>query len=523
MNALIFQAYTTFTLWKKESRLTLQILLLNNWYLIPRLQQQVNVAMIANKQARTLIFIATYNEKDNAEKLYQSIKRLNLDTDILFLDDNSPDQTGKILDQMAQRDPRLFVIHRAGKLGIGSAHKDGIKWAQLHKYEKLLTMDCDFTHSPEDIPRFIKAGETADIVVGSRYKSEKSLSEWNFFRKCLTKVGHFLTHTLLGMPEDASGAFRLYNLSLIPAEAFNIVKSNGYSFFFESLFILKFNKFSIAEIEINLPARTYGNSKMSLKEIFRSVKQLFSIYFDKLITPKKFMIPAKLETIDRSLMDDQNWDSYWGKKQSKSKFLYDIVAVFYRKFIICPNLTYYIRKYFKQGDSILHAGCGSGQVDSAIRDYVNITALDISTNALKIYGEENGYRAKLLHGSIFNIPASAEVFDGAYNLGVMEHFDEKDVDKIIEQLKHVLKNGKKMILFWPPEFGLSVIFLKFATFVCNKIFKMGVEFHPPEINRIRSKSDIEMLMAKHDLTLVEYSFNLKDLFTYVVVVAEKRS
>ena len=225
-----------------------------------------------------VVFIPTYNERENVEKICADIFSLGLNLDILFLDDNSPDGTGEILDQISNKHSNVHVIHRAGKLGIGSAHIDGINWAYDHKFSTLITMDCDFTHQPGSIPDFINNSKTSDIVVGSLFMFKKSLYEWNLFRKTMTLLGHFLTKYCLKMTYDATGAYRLYRLDKISRRVFNIINSKGYSFFFESLYILNINGYSIGEIPIDLPARTYGHSKMSLKEVFKSVFNLLYIY-----------------------------------------------------------------------------------------------------------------------------------------------------------------------------------------------------------------------------------------------------
>ena len=132
---------------------------------------------------RTLIFIPTYNEAENVENIYKQIKALNVDADMLFLDDNSPDGTGEIIDRISAADPSVHSIHRKGKLGIGSAHMDGIRWAYARGYKMLITMDCDLTHSPDYLPDFIRHSTDCDIVVGSRYMKKDSIVEWNLFRK----------------------------------------------------------------------------------------------------------------------------------------------------------------------------------------------------------------------------------------------------------------------------------------------------------------------------------------------------
>ena len=152
-----------------------------------------------------LIFVPTYNEQENVELILGQLLALGLSADILFIDDNSPDGTGDLLDQLAARYPSVFVQHRSGKLGVGSAHVSGIRWAYDRGYKMLMTMDCDFTHSPDYIRDFLAKREDADIVVGSRYLLQESLSTWNAYRKLLTRLGHVLTVVFLKMPYDATG------------------------------------------------------------------------------------------------------------------------------------------------------------------------------------------------------------------------------------------------------------------------------------------------------------------------------
>lgn len=224
--------------------------------------------------AKTLIFIPTYNERDNIETLYARIKKLGLHADILFLDDNSPDGTGDVAERFAKEDPAVSVIHRAGKLGIGGAHLDGIRAAYDRGVETLVTMDCDFTHQPEEIPVFMRHAQQYDVVIGTRFVDPRSLEDWDPFRKTVTFMGHFLTRHLLNIPQDASGAFRLYRLERIPRRLFDRVTSRGYDFFFQSLYILSLNGFSIKEIPILLPARTCGHSKMTVRDALTGFSRL---------------------------------------------------------------------------------------------------------------------------------------------------------------------------------------------------------------------------------------------------------
>ena len=222
-------------------------------------------------EGRTLVMIPTYNESENVGVIVSGILSTGIDSDLLFVDDGSPDGTGVILDRLAGEHPRLKVLHRPKKLGIGSAHMAGIQWAYQHGYTRLVTMDSDLSHSPSDIGRLLAASDDTDVVVGSRFAEAKSLEGWALHRKLLTHIGHLLTAVFLGLPQDCTNAFRFYRLDRIPIQIFEMVQSNSYSFFFESLHRLNVNGLRISEIAIRLPGRTYGHSKMKFKDIMHSV------------------------------------------------------------------------------------------------------------------------------------------------------------------------------------------------------------------------------------------------------------
>ena len=224
-----------------------------------------------------LLMVPTYNERDNVVTLCERLADLRVPLDILFIDDNSPDGTGAVLDELATRSGAMTILHRPGKLGVGTAHQTGIAWAYRHGYRVLITMDADFSHDPAYVPAFLAAAGDVDVVVGSRHLQSNSLREWNLVRKTLTKVGYLLTRLLLGMPYDATGAFRLYRLDRIQPALFELVASQGYSFFFESLYQLHRHGYRIREIPIVLPARTYGESKMRLSDALHSVRRLTEI------------------------------------------------------------------------------------------------------------------------------------------------------------------------------------------------------------------------------------------------------
>ena len=475
---------------------------------------------------KTLIFVPTYNERENAPEMVRELLAQGLEADLLFVDDNSPDGTGRILDDLAARHPGIHVVHRPGRMGIGGAHLAGIAWAQAHGYSSLVTMDCDFTHPPEKIPQVLRlAAENpeVDVIVGSRFMEKGSLPGWNLLRRSLTWTGHALTRGLLGMPYDATGGFRYYRLSRIPPAVFQRVHAKGYAFFFESLHLLHHNGFTIQEFPICLPARVLGSSKMSILEARRSVDLLRRIAWRKAIRPSEFRVSTPLcdGDIDPALPVDPGWEDYWEESARGGRALFQFIAAFYRRFIIRPHLNRHLRRWFPAGSRVLHAGCGGGGVDREVVRRLRVTALDISVNALNAYRRSNGSGIRTVHGSLFRIPLPDGSMDGAYNLGVMEHFTGEEIGRVLAELGRVLKPGGRFVAFWPPEFGTSVVFLKGVTRLLRFLGKGDVKLHPDEISRIRSRGQVTALIEASGFRVVDYSFGPGDLFTQVVVVIEK--
>ena len=230
---------------------------------------------------RLLVLIPTYNEIDNVIGLYEHLKRLDLDLDILFIDDASPDGTGVALNDLSIRDECLHVMQRKNKSGIGSAHKDGIRWAYAKGYKFLVTMDGDYAHSPDDIEKFLELAVDHDLVVGTRFIRTNSMGDLSFIRRFLSSTAHFMTQYCLRMPYDSTNAFRLYRLDRITEDLFHKVASDSYSFFFESLFAFHSNGVLITEVPISLGSRHSGASNMSIHDAMLSVRMLMILVFRK--------------------------------------------------------------------------------------------------------------------------------------------------------------------------------------------------------------------------------------------------
>jgi len=220
---------------------------------------------------------------------------------------------------------------------------------------------------------------------------------------------------------------------------------------------------------------------------------------------------------------DQNkaWDEYWLKPKSPLIRIYGGIASLYRKYLIKRNLDRLMSESFPKNSTLLHAGCGSGQVDTDVTGEHSVIAFDMSAPALKIYDRVHDDPHDLVRGTIFSIPIKDGSLDGIYHLGVMEHFDEQEIHQILSEFHRILKPGGKMVVFWPPKFGLSVSVLTIAHFVLNRVFRRGVKLHPDEITLLRSRSHANGLFNKAKFAVDGYYFGIKDFFTYCLLVVSK--
>lgn len=472
-----------------------------------------------------LIFTPTYNESGNIEELVRQIYALGLSADMLVIDDGSPDGTADRVEQMKPRYPGLSLLQRGSKRGIGSAHLTALRYAKDKGYGQLVSLDADFSHRPTDIPRLIAMSADKDVVIGTRFESSESLSEWNVFRKSVTHFGHFLTKTLLRLPYDASGGLRVYNLDRIPVALIGAIESRDYEFFFESLALMHVYGLTIGEVPIVLPSRAYGHSKMRLGHAVRGVTRLLRLSI-KLARGRRRVLETL--TADAARPDFQGmrgaWDTYWAGKSHAhvERSVYDVFARFYRNYLIKPSLNRVIKGNFGPKAHLLHAGCGGGEVDADVVNYAAITALDISPNAIELYKQRHGEVVETMVGDIFDLSKAERKFDGVYNLGVMEHFSEEQIRMILRQFNTCLNRGGKIVLFWPPVFGLSVIALKIIHFVLNGILRRNIALHPPEPTKVRSRRQVTALLEASGFAFERMSFGIRDAFTYVIVIGTKR-
>lgn len=229
---------------------------------------------------KTLIFTATYNEKENIKNLIENLNELNLDIDILVIDDYSPDKTWKILQELEKQVKNLKVIVRNNKLGLDTAHKLAFDYARNHNYEKFISMDADLSHDPNEIPKMIDILNRSSFVIGSRYIKGSKI-EMSGHRLALSIIGNkFIKKVLKINCNEFTTSYRGFNLSKLKDFNLNMINSKGYSFFMETIYRLSKHGVNINEIPINFKNRRHGYSKIPKIEIFRTLKNLLLLYLE---------------------------------------------------------------------------------------------------------------------------------------------------------------------------------------------------------------------------------------------------
>lgn len=215
---------------------------------------------------KTLIIIPTYNEIENLRPLLEATFSYAPETDVLIVDDNSPDGTGKLADQIHEEDPRVHVLHRSGKLGLGTAYIAGFKYAIAQEYDAAFEMDADFSHDPRYLPDFLREIEHADLVIGSRYISGGGTPNWSLLRRFISGGGNIFARFMLGMPiHDCTAGYRCYRRKVLENIDLDSIQTQGYGFQVEMAYRVLQRGFKIVETPIIFMDRRVGKSKMSRK------------------------------------------------------------------------------------------------------------------------------------------------------------------------------------------------------------------------------------------------------------------
>jgi len=372
------------------------------------------------------IIIPTYNEAKNIEGLIKDILAISnnhkLHTNIIVVDDNSPDGTSEVVKKIKENNPSVILIQRKGKLGLGTAYIEGIKYVLKNlDSEIIMTMDADFSHNPKYISNFVKKiKEGNDVVLGSRYIPGGGIGNWGIHRTIISRSANYLAKFVLKLnTKDNTTGYRAYKKEVLERMDLGSVKSNGYSFLMEMVFWCQYHQFKIAETPIFFEIRRHGASKISKKEIFRALKTLFTL-----------------------------------------------------KFKIKP-ITYYVankriklaKKYLKKDQEILDVGCGDMYItNKLIKDGFNVIGIDLTPP----------YHLKM---DATNMNFKDNSFDAVISFETIEHCD------CVNEIKRVLKPGGKFILSTPaPNTDWLRVILVKLKFLEARDF----EHHDYIVNNIRN-------------------------------------
>lgn len=229
---------------------------------------------------KTLVVTPTYNEADNIEQLIGDVLSNGAENHILIVDDNSPDGTASIVERLQGNNPRVHLIRRSGKMGLGTAYVEGFKFALSRNYDFIVEMDADFSHNPKEIPNFLKRMNGCDVVLGSRYSDGVRVVNWPIRRLILSFSANVYTRIITGLPvHDATSGFKCFKRKVLEAIDLENIRSNGYAFQIEMVFLAWKKGFTVCELPITFVDRRSGVSKMSRKIVFEAALMVWKLKF----------------------------------------------------------------------------------------------------------------------------------------------------------------------------------------------------------------------------------------------------
>jgi dolichol-phosphate mannosyltransferase len=233
---------------------------------------------------RTLVVTPTFNERDNLQRFIDSVRTSLPDADVLIVDDNSPDGTGQLADELAAKDGHVRVIHRPNKLGLGTAYVQAFRGGMAEGYERFVQMDADLSHDARYLPDFVRAlDEGYDLVIGSRNVAGGGVEGWGFARHFMSKGGSLYSRAILGMPiRDLTSGYKAFSRRALDAIDLGAVGSNGYSFQIETTYRAVLRGMRVKEVPIVFVDRTVGRSKMSRKIFAEAIAMVWKLRFDAL-------------------------------------------------------------------------------------------------------------------------------------------------------------------------------------------------------------------------------------------------
>ncbi len=227
---------------------------------------------------KALVVIPTYNEKENIRGIVELTLQQSPELEVLVVDDNSPDGTAQLVQDIRQSNPRVHLLPRAGKQGLGTAYIAGFKWGLERGYAYLIEMDADFSHDPRELPNFLRAIAEADLVIGSRYKNGIRVVNWPLSRLVLSKGASWYVQLITGLPiADPTGGFKCFRRRVLETIPLDKIQSNGYAFQIELNHETWMRGFRVKEVEITFADRSAGKSKMSGKIVREALWMVWSI------------------------------------------------------------------------------------------------------------------------------------------------------------------------------------------------------------------------------------------------------
>ena len=239
--------------------------------------------MVPNAPSRALVIVPTYNEVENLASLVEAVLAQPADLSLLVVDDNSPDGTGTLADELARaHSDRLSVLHRQIKNGIGPAYVAGFRQSLQGDADMIVTMDADLSHDPNDLPRMLQAAASADVVIGSRYVDGGSTVGWPLHRRLISKCGGTYARFVLGVPvHDLTSGYKVYRRDVIEQFDFDHIRSDGYGFQIETVFRAIKHGFRVVEIPIEFHDRTRGKSKLSRRIVLEAAPMVWKLRFER--------------------------------------------------------------------------------------------------------------------------------------------------------------------------------------------------------------------------------------------------
>jgi dolichol-phosphate mannosyltransferase len=232
---------------------------------------------------RTLIATPTYNEREGLTAFVSAVRAAAAEADLVIVDDASPDGTGDLADEIASRDDHVHVIHRPGKLGLGTAYVDAFRWGLARGYDRFFEMDADLSHDPKDLPKFFDAlDDGADVVIGSRNIEGGGVEGWGPIRHAMSKGGSFYARTILGLSvRDLTAGFKAFTRAAIESIGLENIRSNGYSFQIETTYRAHLRGLKIVEVPVVFVDRRVGYSKMNRRIFAEAMRVVWKLRFGK--------------------------------------------------------------------------------------------------------------------------------------------------------------------------------------------------------------------------------------------------